>query len=388
MKDLPPYTVIRKGRLFFQIGKKRAATSGLASSIPLGLDSKRARVGAWKLYAEYLEAAGTVEPRPASEWPPGSLGAWFDAYKNTEAWRRKGAATRADWEFAWQKIGDRFGKTHITQITGADVERFYVELESAKGDHYRWRHIRILRALFNAAVKHQVITSSPANTLPNSAPVGRSQIWYAWEVEKLKEAAQEIGRQSMWLSIWIGWETMLSPVDIRKLAPSHLRRDRHGPYLKRERSKTGVGFTCPITEELASAIENHIASYGVDMLPDAPFLRNFRDGRAYVKMTFVNDFALARKHAFGSAEKRQFRDIRRSANVEADIGGAQPEERAAALANAVDRDPTLDKTYTPETLSKARKAMSARVIGRTYLERESRNHADNLANLIEKAAEK
>jgi len=46
----------------------------------------------------------------------------------------------------------------------------------------------------------------------------------------------------------------------------------------------------------------------------------------------VSDFTLARQHAFSKEEKRRFQDIRRSANLAADLGDASTEEHTEMFA--------------------------------------------------------
>ena len=86
-----------------------------------------------------------------------------------------------------------------------------------------------------------------------------------------------------------------------------------------------------------------------------------------------------REHAFGKAEKRRARDIRRSVNLEAALGDAKPENRAALLANSLHKDRSLDAVYTPPTLTAARKANDARRAGRDILQQESRTKRGVLA---------
>ncbi|MCK8265747.1 hypothetical protein LW980_17905, partial [Erwinia amylovora] len=82
---------------------------------------------------------------------------------------------------------------------------------------------------------------------------------------------------------------------------------------------------------------------------------------------FARRFATIRKATFGPEERRQMRDIRRSANVEADLGGASADDRAKILGNALNTDPKLERTYTPPTLAKARELRRQRKNGREIL---------------------
>lgn len=47
-----------------------------------------------------------------------------------------------------------------------------------------------------------------------------------------------------------------------------------------------------------------------------------------------------------------------------DLAGMSREERAAMLANSIDRNPALHKVYTPDTVEAAVRALEMRIVGR------------------------
>jgi hypothetical protein len=74
----------------------------------------------------------------------------------------------------------------------------------------------------------------------------------------------------------------------------------------------------------------------------------------------------ARAIAF-PGDTRQFLDIRRSANVEADAAGADKRTMGELLANGLADSRFLEETYTPPTVAKARDVAAQRVAGRAKL---------------------
>lgn len=348
----------------------------MGSSYPLGPDSPRARSAAWAYYAEWRESegrSGADEPEKVGVYPPGSLGDWFEAYRKSGQWAVKSQTTRDEWEVVWRLyIAPGLAMRALRSITPADFERFQKGVEAAHGATIRWRAVKIARALFNAAMKYQVLAQSPALTLPNAAPAPRHQIWLAAEISDLMAAAIKANRPAVRLAIWIAWETMMQPVDVRKLTLSDRRTDGRGFWFETKRSKTGRPIQNAVTNDLSQAIDDYIAGLGFEVLPSMPFLRT-KTGHEYRKSRLIDDFAKVRAEAFGPDERRRFQDIRRSANVEADLGGASPEERAAILANNLDKDKALEATYTPSTVAKSRKIMKNRAAGRRVLEGERRS---------------
>lgn len=369
--ERPPYYKVRRGRAFWEPGKERAARAGMKSSCPLGVDGDDAKALAWSLYYELRQKTGrghNSSKEKAANYPKGSLGSFFEKYKTTRAWTKKSPTTRAEWEYCWRThIELKFANTRINSITPAEFADWQDSIEAALGASARWRAVKIAKALFNAAVDNHVIARSPANSLPNPAPKGRWQIWRALEIAKLADSAMKIGKPAMSIAIRIAWETALSPKDVRTLTLSMLKRDASGAWFENDRSKTGIHFVCAISDELDGAIRGYVDGLGVVIPPTEPFLRTSRDAHQYTKARFIMDFALTRKAAFGNAENRRFQDIRRSANVEADLAGATPEERAEMLANSLDKDRNLEQTYTPRTVEKSRQMAAKRLEGRRIL---------------------
>ncbi|MEO1252852.1 MAG: hypothetical protein AAFW81_10975 [Pseudomonadota bacterium] len=56
-------------------------------------------------------------------------------------------------------------------------------------------------------------------------------------------------------------------------------------------------------------------------------------------------------------------DIRRTFSVEMDLGSATKVERALMMANDLDSDSALDRTYAPVTLEKAKQTLNKRAAG-------------------------
>ena len=408
MSEKPKYFKVRRnGRAFFELGRARAERAGVKSSVALGpyenepeSTKKRVRAKAWALYAEWLEKSGQPVAAPSlssGALVAGSVGQFFQIYRTKEAWRRKEPATQKEWEYCWgqrQKDGKRYFRpfsigaywadTQIDQVSPDDFERFYLECEQHGGGYYRWRMVRIARALFNAAIAYHIIEKNPGYVLKNRAPKGRTQFWTSDEINKLIRVAFERGNDSVGLAIWIAWETAMSPVDIRTLVLSTVRFNGETHWFQAQRRKTAhrgeeVGqIFGVISPELYKAL---MAYY--DALPDRvkgddePILRTSRSLVKFNRVRLTNQFAAVRLEAFGEDEKRQFRDIRRSANLEADLGGASVEDRAAVLANAMDKSPQLDAVYTPPTVERARKVAEQRRAGRAFLEAESVNRQNS-----------
>lgn len=302
----------------------------------------------------------------APAWPPGSLGHFFERWTRTPGFGKKSLGTRAEFDQAWAHVPDKLKRTKLTAIAPTAIERLQIDLE-AKGEWTRWRTIKKLREVFAGAKAHGFITQSPAVTMSNPEPEGRSQIWTAAEIDALVYKADELGKPDMALSIALAWATMVSPVDVRTLSRSMVFEDKGGLYINRDRSKTGVGIFVDLDDKTARRLRLYMKGTPAT-LGDAPIIRQETTGKAFKdRHDFARRFATIRKAAFGPDEKRQMRDIRRSANVEADLGGASADDRAEILGNALNTDAKLERTYTPMTVAKARELRKQREAGRVIL---------------------
>jgi hypothetical protein len=85
------------------------------------------------------------------------------------------------------------------------------------------------------------------------------------------------------------------------------------------------------------------------------------------KSSLNQEFRTIRELTFGKDETRQLQDIRRSGAIEGDAGGASIEDQSNKMANTVDRNKQLRKTYNPVNVPSVRRFDQARVIGVTKL---------------------
>lgn len=340
---------------------------------PLGPDAPPAWAEAQSLYEKWLRARDGSETFTLEEtYPPGSLGEYYRLFKaKSKAWRKKALRTKEDYERAWKHIGPHLGRKTITKISVTDIEDFEEVLDTTLSPSERYRVMKCLRALFaDAIVRLRLNIKSPALAVANPQPQGRSQIWLGLEIQKLIAGAYELEMDGMAVAIMIAWDTLFSPVDVRTLTKQQLRRDAVGWYLHRSRTKTDREAFGHLMDETAAALQAYLKELGAELLPTAALIRR-KSGKAYAqgvsgKNYFAQDFRAVRAHVF-PGDQRQFLDIRRSGNVEADAAGADKSTMAELLANSMDSSAFLDATYTPATVSKARQIAVTRKEGRERL---------------------
>lgn len=365
--DRIPYYRVKKGVGYWEPPGWAREKPYEMQGLKCGPDGPEARDKARDRVALMLRLKATGDVSTIGDvWPPGSLGQFYENWRRTPGFAGRSVGAREEFEQIWPHVPDAMKRQKITAIKAVQVERLQIELE-ARSEWTRWRTVKKLREIFDAAIAHGFLKTSPAGTMSNPEPEGRSQMWAASEIRAMIDKADELGKPDMALAIALAWATMVSPVDVRTLTRAMVFEDTGGLYIHRPRSKTQVEIFVDLDDDTARRLKAYLNGTPTT-LPTVPIIRGERDGKAFTnRHEFARRFATIRKATFGPDEKRQMRDIRRSANVEADLGGADKGARAEILGNALNVDPKLERTYTPPTLAKARELRKQRETGREIL---------------------
>lgn len=363
---------------------------------PLGPEGQEAQAKALSLYAAYRRHVINAPPVDRlGGWPPGSLGAAFHMYQKTEDWTvDKGERTREEWLAAWKHISPRFGNKLLGQITVADSEKFHRDCRKPRvlpngqktegmglPPREAWSTLKIWRAMLNMLASKHLIERAPIGAVPNPMPEARNEFWIEQDVARLVRAtvllqricrtrAQKERFRIMNLVIRMAWETAMSTADVRTFSMDMIKQDQRGIWrIERTRSKSGAKAKPPLSDELVADLLAFANTLPVTLLPGVPLFRS-RNRKVWTRGYTAHVFGEVRRCAFGKHEARQLQDLRRSANLEAELGGASAGDRAALLANRIDKNKRLEGTYTPVTTLHANRAQKAREAGRELLQQE------------------
>jgi hypothetical protein len=336
----------------------------------------------------------------STKYPTGSVG---DGYHRAMALRKAARVTagkvwtveqekRDDWPRAWRWLEPEFGDCDprtiepehflsINERTG-EAKGLAAKVEREVSVTERHRVIKVWRSLWKrmSAMKYCDGAADPSKAFTNEAPDPRQAIWARREVLKLVQVAWRNDFRGLAACMAVAWDSMFSPVDARTLTPGQCKGDIGGLFFSVGRAKTGKAAAGTLTPWSQAILLEYVRTFGADILADAPIFRTRgrmrRPGkggklwapRPYTKNSLVNDFDIVRKLAFGVDERRQLADMRRSGAVEGDTGGSTVEDQSNKMANTVDRNARLRKTYNPVNVPSIRRFDEARAKGAKTLE--------------------
>lgn len=355
------------------------------TSTPLGEAGEAAELEAVRLYHQLQRDRGAIVPAvdtSHSNIVTGSFGHFFLEWRQSYVWLEMKPRTREDYVRCWPAIEERFGRTPIKEITVSASEKFHLEIKKLERDgelsaSERFRILKVWRALLHQAEKRDLFNKAPIGGIKNPQPSGCANYWFSDEIAELATAADQAGYAGLALAIRIAWETLLSPCDVRDLSLSRLKELSDGDgYFETTRKKTGKGALPYVSHDLIRDIQSYLTRFEFEIGPDQPLLRK-RDGTPYsTKDMLAREFRKVRNIAF-AGDTRTFKDIRRSGNLEADLGGATPQERAELLANRLDKNAFLEATYTPATVLHGKQIREKREVGRNLLKAEKDGESRN-----------
>lgn len=375
------YYVVIAGRGYWR-PNARMKTLGF-SDVRCGVDGPPA----WKIadtWAERWERVRTGQDEPPNvpgkksrkeieaykKYPPGSVGAAFQAFIRTDEWKKKPLSTRSKvWWPAWFHIAAMWGECDPNTITFEQMSEWRGDLERAHGLYVAHKTLKIWRAIWRIMLAMKIARcEDPSSTVRNTAPQPRHQRWSEGQAVFLTKTAWRLGYCGLACIIAVSWDTLFSPVDVRTLAKRHKRTKNGQLYFDRSadgRAKTGRPAIGTLSRRAQRLVDAYEKKMGTAALPDAFLFRN-RSGAPYRDDTLCDDFADVRQKTF-PGDKRQLRDMRRSGTVEAVAGGAEAMGLASKLANSIDRSNAIHKTYSPVDHATVVNVDEARLRGRAKI---------------------
>ena len=289
---------------------------------------------------------GIPPPPPGAgvhRYPHGSVGDGYHRAMQMREQERKDKGivwtreqiSRDDWPRAWKWIEPLFGACDPKTVTPEQVQAMRGVVKAKVSETEAHRVIKIWRALWKkmGAFKYCHPNQDPSFAFANTAPEPRQAIWSEAEAAQLAKRAWREGYKGLAACLAVAWDSMLSPVDVRRLRADQLQRDNQGEWFELARAKTGNRAFGTISRRSGRVLHAYLETLP-DLRASAPIFRN-RAGCAYTKDGLGDDFRAVRTLVFGEQETRQLADFRRSGSVEALAGDATAEKLSVKMANSI-----------------------------------------------------
>ena len=375
-----PYTSVRNGLRFYE-PRGRMIEAGFKAK-PLGRDDERARTDAWRLYEEWIAIRDGRTPVPtaisgvkeeisaAKHYPRKSVGAAWQEWIRTEQWEKLALSNRTKiWWPAWTKrIEPVFGLVNPNTITMAQMSAWRETVEREFGIDAAHKSMKVWRAFWGVmqALRFTQLTD-PSKKVTNAAPAPRTARHGQAGAIHLAKVAWRRGYRGLACIIIACWDTGFQPGDARTARAKHLGTDPTNGRLIIDRSaggreKTGVAVIGTLSRLGDAMVRSYLKDLGLELTAEA-FLFRTRTKQPYRDTVLSHDFQAIRA-MIDPTDKRQLRDVRRSATTEAFRGGADSKSVSQKFGNSIDRSSFLFKTYNPVDLEQVRQADQARVRGR------------------------
>lgn len=378
-----PYTSVRGGKRFFE-PRGRMVEAGFTAR-PLGRDDEAARREAWRLYEAWMVARDGENPVPpvpgtgpaakdaislGRRYPRGSIGAAWQDWIRTAEWTALALSNRTKiWWPAWEKrIEPVFGDLRPDTITMKQMSDWREAVASEFGLDAAHKAMKVWRALWGVlqALRYTQLTD-PSKKVTNTAPAPRNVRHEFADALHLAKTAWRRGYRGLACIVITCWDTGFQPGDARTARAKHLGTDPTNGRLIIDRSaagrgKTGVAVIGTLSRLGDAMVRRYLEDLGVEMTGEA-FLFRTRTNQPYRDTVLSHDFADVRTMV-DPEDRRQLRDMRRSATTEAFRGGADSKAVSQKFGNSIDRSAALFKTYNPVDLEQVRQADQARVRGR------------------------
>ena len=327
-----------------------------------GREIPPSHVGALKLEeAEELRA-----------YPVGSIAEGFARYRRTKVWADKAAATRDDWWRGYKRIvAAGYHDCDARSFDLETVDIWYAEIRDSVSLQEAHRALKIWRALWKvlATMHYCEAEKDPSLAIRNAAPRGRTGQWSEGDLARIAKQAWRSGMKGLAVALSVMWDTQMGPVEAREFCRRQLVRQGSSVAVRFNRGKTGAEVVAALSRRSVKLLEAYGRFLGVEMTEDAPLLRNI-SGMPYRKSAMIDDFSDCRRAVYGSVEKRQMRDIRRSGAIEATAGEADPAKMGKVMGNSIADNRRLQQTYAPAQISNAMDVLAARRIGRRRMRQE------------------
>jgi hypothetical protein len=181
--------------------------------------------------------------------------------------------SRDDWPRAWKWIGPTFGDYDPMAVQAEDLMALRAKVAERVSESEAHRVIKVWRALWKKLkpLKYPVDPNAdPSRLFSNTAPDPRQEVWSHKEVLKLTQRAWREGYFGLCAAIAVGWDTMLSPIDIRELRVGQLVTDDTGDVFILDRAKSGRAAAATLSVWSEAILNHYVRKLSFTLTDETP----------------------------------------------------------------------------------------------------------------------
>lgn len=268
----------------------------------------------------------------------------FAWYRNTQAFIQLAPNTKKSYEEAMNFSLESIGMHNARGIRPRQVDSWYKELcangKQTKADHT----IKILRVIWNVALRAEYVDMNPFMRMKMKAYTPRRVLWTSDQVDLFIEQAESMGHSNVGRLILFCYHLCQRPGDM--IALTWANYDRDTGLLTFEQQKTKAIVSIPVTDRIKGWLD---AFYGSHYPTDKIL-------SGYTPIEFSHMYCVIRRAA-GLPETLQMRDLRRTGITEMIEAGVSDRHIMTVSGH---NSPLSIKPYHVNTVPMASDAMEKR----------------------------
>tara|TARA_R110001632_G_scaffold39527_1_gene98987 strand:+ start:540 stop:1625 length:1086 start_codon:yes stop_codon:yes gene_type:complete len=291
---------------------------------------------------------------------PESINGLIKFYKSTQEWIKlaENSQTFYDLQFKtatemWENASKiTFGQTYAKNVTATKADKLYTQIQDMYSDHRAASVIKVLRKVFNVALRHDRVRANPFSNMKIPGLPTRKVMWEPNQVFKLIETADKMGYHSLGTIVLLAYDLCARPGDMRQLTWVNYHEGNFS--YTQEKTKTPMGVAG--SPRLVKRLEEYHQYDPMDLNREGCIAICETTDKPYSKDLLVKYIARVRNRA-ELPKHLQLRDLRRTGATEMAEAGCTEDELRAVTGH---QSREILATYVRPTVKLAQSAQNKR----------------------------
>ena len=291
---------------------------------------------------------------------PESISGLITFYKSTQEWLKLAENSQTFYDLQFKTATEMwgsdskvtFGQTYAKNVTATKADKLYTQIQSLYSDHRAASVVKVMRKVFNVALRHDKVRSNPFSNMKIPGLPTRKVMWEPEQVFKMIETADKMGYYSLGTIVLLTYDLCARPGDMRQLTWANYHEGNFGYEQEKTKTPMGVAASPRLVERLRD-IHNYdpmgLQREGCIAICETTSM-------PYSKDLLVKYIARVRNRA-GLPKHLQLRDLRRTGATEMAEAGCTEDELRAVTGH---QSREILATYVRPTMKLAQSAQDKR----------------------------